>query len=70
MDTLNVKSTSWKTATSDPIEIRLKESVRLVFVPTIVDNEKDKDSCVKGHFVYQKKKKMDEWEDIRVINLS
>jgi hypothetical protein len=53
METLNVKSTSWKTATSDPIEIRLKESVRLVFAPTIVDNANDKDACVKGHFVYQ-----------------
>ncbi|MFT6732510.1 MAG: hypothetical protein ACJAS9_000691, partial [Polaribacter sp.] len=70
MDTLNVKSTSWKTATSDPIEIRLKESVRLVFVPTIIDNDNDKDACVKGHFVYQKKKKADEWEDIRELNLS
>jgi hypothetical protein len=70
MDTLNVKSTSWKTATSDPIEIRLKDSVRLVFVPTIIDNDKDKDACVKGHFVYQKKKKADEWEDIRELNLS
>lgn len=70
METLNVKSTSWKTATSDPIEIRLKETVRLVFAPTIVDNANDKDACVKGHFVYQKKKKNDEWEDIREINLS
>lgn len=70
METLNVRSTSWKTAVTEPIEVRLKETVRLVFMPTIIDNEKDKDACVKGHFVYQKKKKSDGWEDIRKINLS
>ena len=70
MEQVSLTSTSWKTAVADPIEIRLKDTVRLVFVPTVVDNQKDKDACVKGHFVYQKKKKQDGWEDVREINLS
>lgn len=70
METVNVTSTSLKTAIAEPIEIRLKESVRLVFMPMIVDNQNDKDACVKGHFIYQKKLKSDEWEDVREINLS
>ncbi|HCE2193369.1 TPA: DUF4263 domain-containing protein [Vibrio parahaemolyticus] len=70
MEQVSLTSTSWKTAVADPIEIRLKDTVRLVFVPTVVDNQKDKDACVKGHFVYQKKKKLDGWEDVREINLS
>ncbi|CAK2691322.1 Shedu immune nuclease family protein [Vibrio crassostreae] len=70
MDKVSLTSTSWKTAVAEPIEIRLKETIRLVFVPTVVNNEKDIDACVKGHFVYQKKKKADGWEDVRELNLS
>ena len=49
--------------------LRLKDTVRLVFIPTVVDNKEEVDACVKGTFVYQKKLKKDEWENIKGINL-
>ena len=67
---VKIVSTSSQSATSDPIQIRLKESTRLVFLPEVVDNEKEPKACVKGTFVYQRKKKSDQWEEAEQLNLS
>jgi hypothetical protein len=46
---------------TDPIVLRQTDTVRLVFVPMIVDRA---ESPVRGYFVWQRKLKADEWEDI------
>jgi Domain of unknown function (DUF4263) len=61
---IHTKSTSSKTAECDPIVLRAEETVRLVFLPMMVDNRKAPRECVKGTFVYQRKKKNNEWESI------
>ena len=70
MDEIELRSTSRSSAEAEPIVLRLKETVRLVFIPTVVENKQDPDACVKGTFVYQKKSKKNEWENIKDINLN
>lgn len=70
MEEINISSTSRSSANADPIVLRLKDTVRLVFIPTIVENKEDPDACVKGIFVYQKKIKKDHWENIKEISLN
>lgn len=70
MEEINITSTSRTTAEAEPVVIRLKDTVRLVFIPTIVQNSSEPEACVKGVFVYQKKKKNNEWESIKEINLN
>ena len=70
MKKIETQSTSLKTAECSPITLRLSEQVRLVFVPTLVDNEKVPDACVRGHFVYQRKVKKDEWASSTSVSLT
>ena len=63
MQTLTTQSTSSKTVDCEPIELRVSDTVRLVFVPTLIDNTENPRSSVKGSFVYQKKGKHEEWLD-------
>lgn len=44
--------------------------MRLAFVPAIVDNPGDPNSCVDGQFVYQRKALRDTWVDIRTDSLA
>jgi hypothetical protein len=44
--------------------------VRLAFVPAIVDNPADPNSCVDGHFVYQRKARSERWVPIHADSLS
>lgn len=70
METWEVRSTSTNTATADDIVLREKDSVRLVFRPLLVRNESAPDASVKGTFVYQKKRKVDGWEDFDATPLT
>lgn len=70
MDRLKITPTSNRTADVQDIVLRLKKRVRLVFRPMLVDNYKSKDACIRGHFLYQKKLKNDEWEDLKTFPLS
>lgn len=70
MEDITITSTSRSTAEADPIVVRIKDTVRLVFLPVILDNAREPDACVKGTFVYQKKTKGDEWENIKELNLN
>jgi hypothetical protein len=44
--------------------------VRLAFVPAIVDNPGDPNSCVDGQFVYQRKARSERWIPIPADSLS
>jgi hypothetical protein len=42
----------------------------MVFKPTLVDNAQETAAAVRGTFVYQRKRRGDDWEDIEAVNLS
>lgn len=70
MREIHTKSTSRTTAQVDDIELRVSDTVRLVFRPTIVENHKLPEAAVKGVFLYQRKSKTNEWEDFNTIKLN
>jgi len=65
-----IKSTSHHSADCDPIILRKKDTVRLIFRPAMVDNPHNQFATVRGEFIYQKKAKKDEWVDCKTLNLS
>jgi hypothetical protein len=66
---IHISSTLSKTADCSPIVLREKGTVRLVFVPALVDNEKNAQACVRGTFVYQRKKPGGDWQPITEYSL-
>lgn len=64
MESRTVRSTSRSSAKTDDIELRVTSLTRLVFRPLLIDNARDPAASVKGTFIFQKKAKNDEWEDI------
>ncbi|MGD7007704.1 Shedu immune nuclease family protein [Metabacillus sp. 84] len=66
--TLN--STSRDSAMGNDIILREGPLIRLIFRPQIVNNQQNSDAPVNGCFIYQKKKKSDDWEDFRDFDLS
>ncbi|MBK9132042.1 MAG: DUF4263 domain-containing protein [Gammaproteobacteria bacterium] len=70
METRTVKSTSRMTASSDDLILRETDITRLIFRPILVDNQNQQEASVKGAFLFQRKGKADEWEDIEAIPLS
>ncbi len=61
---IETRSTSRDTAVCSPVVLREGPLVRLLFLPIIVNNPGDPAACVRGHFVYEKKRKHDEWVPI------
>ena len=64
METRTVKSTSSRSATTDDIVLRAKQLVRLVFRPMLVHNDQNPSAGMKGTFLYQRKRKSENWEDV------
>ncbi|MGI6607713.1 MAG: Shedu immune nuclease family protein [Erysipelotrichaceae bacterium] len=60
---INIKSTSAATASVSPIILSQSETdvTRIVFQPVLVDNPNDRDKCVSGKLIYEKKSKGDEY---------
>lgn len=67
---IDITSTSRHSADCAPIVLRTSDRIRLVFLPMLVDNPRNKDACLKGSFIYQRKKKDAEWENIKDIDLN
>lgn len=67
---ITTKSTSLTSAVGQDIELRCTESSRLIFRPEVVDNPHDQTACVRGNFIYQRKKKTGEWEIYKTLDLS
>jgi hypothetical protein len=61
MDRIETQSTSRKTATTSDIVLREGPQARLLFRPEIVDNTGRPEAAVRGRFLYQKKKRSDQW---------
>jgi hypothetical protein len=70
METVEIKSTSRRTADCSDILLRDGPLVRLIFRPQLVENPNDPDACLKGRFIYQRKRKNDAWEDADSPSLS
>jgi Domain of unknown function (DUF4263) len=68
--TIRSRSTSARTSRLDPIVLREGPESRLVFVPTLVVNEKEPRAGINGDFVYQKKARNAVWIDFRTIPLT
>lgn len=70
MEKIRTQSTSSKSAVASPIVVRETETIRLIFKPTLVANENQPRACIKGEFIYQRKKGEDEWEDANTESLA
>ena len=67
---IKLESTSKKSAIGEDIILRTTKSTKLLFRPELVDNVKKPEACVRGNFVFQKKKLSGDWEDYKTLNLS
>ena len=72
---IQIRSTSLSSANGtdiilDEIPLKENEKFRLIFRPVIVDNPHDSEACVRGHFLYQRKKDGDSWNDHKTLDLS
>jgi Domain of unknown function (DUF4263) len=54
----------------NPIVLREGEQVRLVFVPSLVDNPANPKASVDGHFIYQRKARSGRWAPVHTVSLS
>jgi|GEM_PF-4283076 len=70
MEKITTKSTSLHTALASELILRETTMTRLVFQPMLVDNPSEKEASIKGRFVFQKKGKSEEWEDVKTTGLS
>src|SRR5215471_2062637 len=70
MEQFETRSTSSHTAECTPVVLRESDRVRLVFVPTLVNNPTQPNAAVRGHFVYQRKSRKAEWEPVPTVPLS
>jgi hypothetical protein len=52
------------------VVLRESEQVRLIFRPEMVENDADPRACVRGTFLYQRKRRSDLWEDAPTEALS
>jgi hypothetical protein len=67
---IRTRSTSPRTSKINEIVLREGKLSRLVFIPTLVQNEKNPDAGINGDFVYQRKAAKDTWIDVRSIPLN
>jgi hypothetical protein len=70
---VQTRSTSRATTKTDPIILRgggREDQVRLVFMPTIVENPHNESACVNGDFVWEKKLQKDVWIPLKTERLS
>jgi len=70
MKNIQTKSTSRTSALGGDIILRTTSTTRLIFRPEIVENPGNKEACVRGTFIFQKKKPSGNWEDYENLPLS
>lgn len=70
MDEITTRSTSSVTAEVTDMVLREKMTTRLIFRPMLLDNKKEPEASVKGHFLYQRKSSSGAWEDFDTIPFS
>jgi len=65
-----IKSTSKDSAEIEEIILRETGITRLIFKPTLVNNPKEIEACVRGFFAFKRKTQNGEWEDYKELNLT
>lgn len=65
-----IKSTSKDSAEIEEIILRETGITRLIFKPTLVNNPKETEACVRGFFAFKRKTQGGEWEDYKELNLT
>lgn len=70
MGEIITESTSRVTAQVSDITIRENNTTRLIFRPTIINNEHNPEASIKGIFLFQRKSRKLRWEDFKTIPLS
>lgn len=70
MEVRRTRSTSSSTASVDDVILRDGSTTRLIFRPTIVANPKNNDAAVRGTFIFQRKGRTENWEDMEKIPLN
>ena len=70
MNAIKIESTSRQSAIGNPIILRQNKHFRLVFIPMLVDNPRNKKASVKGFLVFQRKGVNEVWENYKTIDLS
>jgi hypothetical protein len=70
MESRQVISTSKVTAKVEDFTLRETKSTRLIFRPTLVENDNDENASVNGEFLFQKKGFKDKWEDFESVPFS
>ncbi|MCD7822459.1 MAG: DUF4263 domain-containing protein [Oscillospiraceae bacterium] len=60
-DTIDVVSTSSVTANVSPVVLKQTDEIRFKFCPKLVNNDKEAQKSVSGRFVYEKKRKRDDF---------
>jgi hypothetical protein len=70
MKVIETISTSRSTAGCDPIVLRETDRIRLVFIPTLIDNRANPKASVDGYFVYQRKTVSQRWVPLQTVAVS
>lgn len=66
----DINTTSSKTAEVQAMVLRENTTMRIVYVPEIVDKDENWESSIRGCFIAQRKGKNDLWENIDGVSLS
>ncbi|MFN0098082.1 MAG: hypothetical protein ACKVS7_05355 [Gemmatimonadaceae bacterium] len=61
MDHIETVATSSRSAECTPVVLRESDRVRLLFKPTVIQNDGQPKACIRGEFVYEKKSARAEW---------
>ena len=66
----DINTTSPKTAEVQAMVLRENTKTRIVYIPEIVNKDKNWENSIRGCFVAQRKGQNDLWENIEGISLS
>lgn len=65
-----IESLSRDVAQCNAVVLKVNGSFRYLFVPKLIDNSKDKNKCISGQFIVQKKSKNDTWDNYNTLPLN
>jgi hypothetical protein len=67
---IQVSSTSRRTAEVDPIVLRETSTTRLIFWPVLLDNPGNPAAAMDGKFIFERKSPSGQWSDYTTLPLS
>lgn len=67
---ITIESVSRDVAECNAVVLKVNDTFRYLFVPKLIDNSKDKNKCISGQFIVQKKSKKDSWDNYNNLPLN